>query len=126
MSFGASADNRNLGQYLSELNKKVRQLTDKICCLVDAINNGNGEGTVPNIQTTSAGTNSNVPAGFRSISIARTSSNGGNVTITLSDGSTYLLGIQYEVFVDAASVGDVLPAYAIVGAGETWKWHGIK
>lgn len=76
------------------------------------------------IQTTSAGTGT-IPAGFKSISIVKTSTNIDSVTITLSDSSVYTMTEQGEVFVDAASEGNTLPTYIIAGAGII-KWHGVK
>lgn len=123
-----AVDNRNLAAYLDELNKKIRQLTDKICCLTDALGAGGSGGACETVvENTQAGTNIDVPAGFRSISITKTSNNGGPVNIALSDSSIFPLDLQYESFVDSASLGSSLPAYIITsGTGETWKWHGIN
>lgn len=74
---------------------------------------------------TSAGTG-NIPEGFKSIAIVKTSGND-TVTITLSDGSTYNLTVLGESFEDAATPNGSLPSYTIAsGDGGTWKWHGIK
>lgn len=76
---------------------------------------------------TSAGVDSSIPAGFKSIAIVKTSQDTDTVTITLSDGSTYDLTVLGESFEDAASPNGTLPAYTIAtGDGGTWKWHGIK
>lgn len=112
-----SVDNRDLARYLDELNRKLRILTDKICCLI-------GDGATPVTQTTVSGVNTSVPAGLKSVSITKTDATGTAVNITLSDGSVFPLTVQYETFVDAASLGGNLPAYTI--SGGTWKWHGIK
>ena len=74
---------------------------------------------------TSAGLNSSIPAGFNSVSIVKTSTNLNTVTITLSDGSTYVLTEQGEGFSDSVITSRPLPGYTIVGPG-TWKWHGIQ
>lgn len=73
---------------------------------------------------TSAGLG-NVPFGFRSLAIVKTSPNTDTVTITLSDGTTYQMKEYGEIFADAADDGRRLPAYVIAGPG-TWKWHGIR
>lgn len=74
---------------------------------------------------TSASGSTSIPAGFASIAITKTSSSG-MVVITLSDGSTYPLTMQGEVFIDAGG-NKSLPAYTITTPdGATWKWHGIK
>lgn len=84
---------------------------------------GNG-GSIGDAAITTAGTG-DVPAGLRSFSIVKTSPNTDTVTITLSDGSTYVMVEPGEVFVDAATPGGLLPDYTIAGPG-VWKWHGIK
>lgn len=71
--------------------------------------------------TTSAGSNTSVPAGFSSVSIVDLS---GTVTITMSDGSTYQLTSTGETLVQVASGNKSLPAYTI--SGGTWKWVAIK
>lgn len=76
---------------------------------------------------TSAGVDTDIPAGFKSIAIVKTSQDDDTVTITLSDGSTYDLTALGESFEDAASPNGKLPEYSIATAdGGTWKWHGIK
>lgn len=69
--------------------------------------------------STSAGTG-NIPAGFKSVSITNNHATD-DVTITLSDASTYVLKVG-ETFTDVAK--GKLPAYTI--AGGSHKWHGIK
>lgn len=77
------------------------------------------------VADTSASGSTSIPAGFASIAITKTSV-GGTATITLSDGSTYPLTEQGEVFIDAGG-NKSLPAYTISTLdGATWKWHGIK
>jgi hypothetical protein len=73
---------------------------------------------------TSAGTGS-IPAGFKSISIIKTSTNADSVTLTLLDGTVYTMTELGEGFSDSASAGSLLPPYTKGGAG-TIKWHGIK
>ena len=76
--------------------------------------------------TTSAGTNTSVPAGFSSVSIVQTSASG-TVNITMSDGTVFALQVQGEALVQSAGTGKFLPAYAIAGVGGgTWKWAAIK
>jgi hypothetical protein len=81
--------------------------------------------TTPTTQITSAGTTSPIPAGFKSISIVKTSAVGDLVTIAMSDASSYSMSLQGEVFSDSATPEQLLPAYVMTGAG-TFKWHGIK
>lgn len=95
---------------LGEIARYLRILTTKDCCNTPPV--------------TSAGTG-NVPAGFKSVAIVKTSTSADSTIITLSDGSTYTMTEQGEVFSDAALDGQTLPAYTITGAG-TIKWHGIK
>lgn len=78
----------------------------------------------PITQITSAGTGS-IPAGFKSISLVKTSSNADTVIITLSDTSTFTMTELGEVFGDSSTDGNLLPAYTISGVG-TFKWHGVK
>lgn len=73
---------------------------------------------------TSSGTGT-IPAGFKSISIVKTSSNADSVTITLSDTSVYTMTESGETFSDSATGSGALPAYTKGGAG-TIKWHGLK
>lgn len=81
-------------------------------------------GGAPIPQITSAGIGT-IPAGFKSISIVKTSTNADSVTITLSDASVFTMTEQGEVFVDSATDGNLLPTYIIGGAGII-KWHGVK
>lgn len=99
-----------LKPFFGEIARLLRTLVNNTCAA-----------SAPAITT--AGTGS-IPAGLRSVAIVKTSSNADSVTITLSDGSTYTMTEQGEVFGDNAVVGGVLPAYTISGAG-TIKWHGI-
>lgn len=74
---------------------------------------------------TTGGVNTSIPAGFRSISIIKTSANTDTTTVTLSDGTTYLITEKGEGFEDAGNEnGTRLPLYTI--SGGSWKWHGIK
>jgi hypothetical protein len=74
---------------------------------------------------TSGVSGSSIPAGLSSFALVKTSASGDTVDILLSDGSTYSLTEQGEVFADSASNGGKLPAYTISGAG-TYKWHGLN
>lgn len=93
---------------LNEIARLLRILVKTTC-----------ESTAP--VTTSADVDTNVPAGFKSISIVATSV---PITMTMSDGSEYEFTVVGETFVDAATAGGVLPAYEL--SGGSWKWHGIK
>lgn len=75
-------------------------------------------------ESTTAAGNENIPAGMKSVAIVKTSASD-TVTITLSDGSTYIMTEKGEMFSDSADLGRKLPAYTITGPG-TIKWHGIK
>lgn len=105
-------DLKGLFNYQSSLLKSIDRSLRCLSCGGDAA-------------ITTAGANSNVPEGMKSLALVKTSDDSDTVTITLSDSSTFQLTQQGEVFVDAASPGGVLPAYTVVGPG-TWKWHGIK
>lgn len=96
-----------LRPFFGEIARLLRQIAGSTC-----------SGTA----TTTAGTGS-IPAGFKSVSIVKTSSNLDTVTLTLSDTSVYTMVELGEVFVDASN--GTLPAYTKGGAG-TIKWHGIK
>lgn len=100
----------------------VTAVNNASTAITDAILTGQN----PTPHVTSAGVGTSIPAGFKSIAITKTSS-AGTVTITLSDGSTFALTAQNELFADAASQYYTLPAYTIATAdAATWKWHGIQ
>lgn len=99
--------------YDKEVLKYLRRIADRLC----AMTSSNG---------TSAGINTSISSGFKSVSIVKTNGTG-TVVITLSDLSTYTLVDFGETFSDAASPGGSLPAYTISSSdGGTWKWHGIN
>jgi hypothetical protein len=98
--------------YMISLLKGIERHTKCASCGGDAI-------------ITSAGVDTSIPAGFKSITIVKTSDNSDSVLVEMSDSSIYPITEQFEVFEDAASPNGVLPAYDISGDG-TWKWHGIK
>jgi hypothetical protein len=132
----------DLKPFFGEFGRLLRQIAQSTCKLA-AESSGGGTNVVvtnpitnpvnvtivaanpPVTQITSAGTTSPIPAGFKSVSLVKTSSNADSVTITLSDASTYVMTEQGEVFTDGATDGALLPAYTISGTG-TYKWHGIK
>ena len=103
----------DLKPYFGEISRLLRSIANALCRQITPIQ-----------QTTSAGTGS-IPAGFKSVAIAKTSSNADTVTLTLSDGSVYTMTELGEIFVDSASVSSFLPAYTKGGAG-TIKWHGVN
>lgn len=103
----------------------IRGTLDKMISLLKQISAHTSGGPCC-VATTSAGVGTSVPAGFKSISIAKTSDNGTPVNITMSDGSIYALSSQFEVLVNSAPGAGVLPAYPIVSTSDTWKWQGIK
>lgn len=103
----------------------LRNPLDKLIALQKETNRLLGCSTC-RTNTTSAGVNVDVPAGFKSVAILKTNATG-TVTITLSDNSTYDLTVQGEGFSDAATPNGSLPIYAITSDdGGEWKWHGIK
>jgi hypothetical protein len=95
------------------------QALEEILCILKDMNS-----KCPVKVITSAGTG-NVPAGFKSVAIVKTSPDTDTVTVTLSDGTTYIMTEKGETITDAADEGTKLPAYGFSGAG-TVKWHGIK
>lgn len=112
-----SPDNRNLASYLDELNRKVRILTDKMCCLLGA----KADGDTPPTASTSAGSDTSVPAGFSRVTITLLS---GTSSVTMSDGSIYPLTIANETLTFSTAPNEVLPAIPIDGG--TWKWVGTN
>lgn len=80
----------------------------------------NAQCGTPSTAITSAGTGQ-IPAGFNSVSIVATTV---PVTLTMSDGSTYIFTTAGESIVQTAATGGTLPAYTLVGG--TWKWIGVK
>jgi len=131
----------DLKPYFGEFALRLRTISQSLCKLAAA------SGTTPNViitnpvtnpvnvtivpsvppttQITSAGVSGPIPAGFKSISILKTSANTDTVIITLSDASTFEMTEPGEIFVDAATAEQLLPTYGISGTG-TFKWHGIK
>lgn len=71
-----------------------------------------------NLSTAGTG---DIPAGLNSFTITKTSSDSDTVTITLPDGSIYILNNPGETFSESSA--KELPAYNIAGPG-TWKWYG--
>lgn len=82
-------------------------------------------GDLLNITTAGTEVDGNIPAGLKSFSLVKLSSNADTIVIELSDGSIYTMTELGEVFCDAASPNGTLPEYIITGSG-TFKWHGIK
>lgn len=80
----------------------------------------NAQCGTPSTAITSAGTGQ-IPAGFNSVSIVATSV---PITLTMSDGSTYIFTTVGESIVQTAAIGGSLPAYAL--SGGTWKWIGVN
>ena len=74
---------------------------------------------------TSAGQNSDVPSGFRNLTIVQTAA--GIITITMSDGSTYTLNAVGQQYVISAPIFKNLPAYTIsASGGGTWQWSALS
>lgn len=141
MNFG---DIRN---HLDEFARRLRKIDDNTKCIAcnggggstggDVTISNPGDVTSPIIDaltnpssfithTTGAGTNTSIPAGYKSIAITKTNSTG-TVNITLGDSSIFPLTSQNEIFADAASQYYQLPGYTIATSdGGTWKWHGIQ
>lgn len=106
---------------LSELSPFFRQILCELRGLRAA--QCNSEEAAAVVATTSAGENSSIPAGFKSVAIVKTNDTG-TVEITMSDASIYTLTEQGEGLSDN-SVN--LPAYTIATSdGGEWKWHGIQ
>lgn len=102
----------------------LRNPLDKLIALQKETNRLLGCSTC-RTNTTSAGVNVDVPAGFKSVTITKTNGTG-TVVITLSDNSTYTLTANGESFTDTLNNG-VLPLYDVATSdGATWKWHGVK
>jgi len=102
----------------------IRDTLNKMISLLKGIERHTRCETCSATVTTSAGANSSIPAGFRSVRVTQTSSTG-TVAITMSDATTYTLNAQNEVF--EIPIGGVLPAITITaGSGGTWKWVAIK
>jgi hypothetical protein len=75
--------------------------------------------------TTSAGTGTSVPAGFRSVTI--TQSGAGTVVITMTDGSVYTLSAAGQQYIVTSPIFQSLPAFAISSTGgASWQWSAIS
>lgn len=67
----------------------------------------------------SSGLNTNIPAGFNSVTITELT---GSPVITFGNGNTYTLGTG-EIFTKTAPSGTKFSSFTIVGG--TWKWYAF-
>ena len=98
-----------LGEIIRLLKSVDRHTDNNACC----------------VATTSAGTNTSVPAGFRVLTIEQTGA--GTVIITMSDGTIYTLSGVGQTYSVSAPIFKSLPAFAISATGgATWQWNGLS
>lgn len=98
-----------MGTVIQHLKQIERNTNNNACCTA----------------STSAGTDTSVPAGFRSVTITQTVA--GMVVITMSDGTTYTLSGVGQSLPITAPVFQSLPAFPVsASGGGAWQWIGLN